>query len=197
MTIQVSCTYCGVPIEILNPLTKPIPMETPEEQEARKKRKSGVQLPSPITNFTSIFGIHEQLRQQGFFLTDAYFQNRLKVPGKQGPAMYQMIRFIFKRGSEPDNKDALPVLKLIVTKALWHVRLFLNPLYLNDVEITGKSSISINCEARNTLVGGDGKPIRVWAKDAEGRRIGTAPLPITPTHKLTITEEGEIKIEQI
>lgn len=173
---------------------KRLDKETIEERVERKSHSTGIMVIEP-TEKCCVEEFIDELEKIGFQLVDSFYKERMS-PGKSN---YHMIRFIFWRNdfAEPSEefKKVFGVvresLKTICQEALWRVRAFDNPFYKDGEEIKGQRAISINLEARNPLFLPDGSQVVAWEKDGAGRRIGTAPVPIQPAHKLVIID-GEI-----
>lgn len=85
------------------------------------------------------------------------------------------------------------VVQDICETALWRVRAFSNPFYIEGEEVDGVRAISINCEARVPLFLPNGQPVVARRKDAQGNKIGD-PVPIEPSGILTISPEGVVGI---
>lgn len=138
-------------------------------------------------NNVSLIYIVDDLIAEGFTLVEAMAQER--SPSKVGAPPYAMVRYTFYRaGLAECSSDFLQNMGNIIQDlheflelALWRVRGFRNPWFQKEGTVAdGVFSISINMDARNPLFVGNDKtrPQVRWQKDANGDRVGDAPLPV-------------------
>jgi hypothetical protein len=80
-------------------------------------------------------------------------------------------------------------LRNICEAALWRVRAFLNPLHENGEEVPGQRAMDISLVARQPILCPDGQPVTVWQRDATGKRVGEAPLPLKAEYCLRIVSD--------
>jgi hypothetical protein len=141
------------------------------------------------------------LELAGYELVDAFSVQRRKY-GKP----YSMVRFVFARKEYAEVSSAFmgKRLKIMIdlynmcARALWRVRAYDNPYYMDDHltddlnKVSEERTVSVNLEAREPLYLPDGQQIRARLKDEEGHAIGE-PVPIAPSQALRVVE-NEIKI---
>jgi len=133
------------------------------------------------------------LAEAKYELVQAFHQERV-----QGAKPYWIVRFVFACKGEGDStgdtgtsdrfSKELEALRDMCLSNLWRVRVYRNPYFQNGEKVKGESTLSVNLEARTPLYRPDGKPVKVWTKDAAGERIGEEPLPITPDHLLRVVD---------
>lgn len=163
--------------------------ETPDERNERKSRSSGVLLIEP-TEKCSLVGLLGELEAAGYEMVDALYQERIDPKDPRGRRTYHMVRFLFARrefvnlSDEFEKARILAELTEMCATAMWRVRVFSNPFYKDGEEVPGQRAMSINFDARKPLFRLDGQPVTVWQKDEKGRRVGDAPVPLSPEHCL-------------
>lgn len=157
-------------------------------------------------NDASLVYLVDDLIAAGFTLVEAIAQERLPI--KAGAPAYAMVRYSFYREELADcSSDFLrnmgkimDDLKRFLELATWRVRGFRNPSFSKDgVIVSDAYSISVTMEARNPLfVGNDKtKPQVRWQKDANGDRVGDAPLAVVPGSYVSIIDnEVSLCVEQ-
>ncbi len=182
---------------VIPPKVKCLDKETPEERTIRKSRSTGVMVIEP-TEGCSIVQFLEELKRAGYELVDAGYKQRIDAKDPKGKRMYYMTRFIFVRSELVESSDEFKAmqgilcaeLQQICEDALWRVRAYNNPFYKNDEEVPGQHAVSLNFEARQPLFHPDGQTVMIWQKDAENRRVGTAPLPLKGKYHLNIVDHA-------
>ena len=153
-------------------------------------------------NNVSLNYVVDDLISAGFMLVEAIAQER--TPNKVGAPPYAMVRYTFYRNELAEcapnfmqNKaNIVRDLHEFLELALWRVRGFRNLYFKQDgTVLDGASSISINMDARNPLyVANDkSKPQVRWQKDANGDRVGDAPLPVVAGSYVSVID-GEIAL---
>jgi len=170
-------------------IIKGLPRETLEERVKRKKRNSGRLVIEPVAKVHLIQFLSE-LEEAGYQLVDAFCKER--IDGKRRGQTYNMVRFVFARNefatpSEAFRERRAAIRQELVTfcqSAMWRVRVFDNPMYLDGEEVPDQRAYSINLEARMPLLRADGEPVKEWQKDAQGHKVGLEPLPIQPDYLL-------------
>ena len=157
-------------------------------------------------NDVSLIYVVDDLIAAGFTLVEAIAQERSS--NKAGAPAYAMVRYSFYRNElAKHSSDFLQNMANIVRDlqeflelALWRVRGFRNLYFQEDGTVMdGAYGISVNMEARNPLfVGNDmTKPQVRWQKDANGDRVGDAPLPVVPgSYVSVIDNEVSLCVEQ-
>lgn len=168
--------------------------ETLDELTARRSGVKGVQFIEPIQD-VSLFQFLLDLVKAGYVLVDAFFQMRSSARGQQ----YPVVRFIFaaKESARRDGEfarhkqNAENALLQMCQEAMWRVRAFLNPFFKDGLLVDGQHAISINLEARNPLLDGEGNPLMRWEKDENGEKVGDKPFPLEPKLFLHI-DDGNI-----
>lgn len=169
--------------------------ETLEERIERKSHSTGSMFIAP-TPQCSIADFLTELETEGYELVDAFYKPRIDGKDPRSNRTYHMVRFVFATSDLAKPSDEFKAaretlraeLKAICEGALWRVRSFLNPFYVNGEEVEGQNVVSVNLEAREPLCRPDGQPVTVWQKDADGNRVGNAPLPIAPKSNLHIVD---------
>ena len=165
--------------------------ETPEEQDERKKRASGILAIRPIQN-VSLLKYLDDLEEAGYEMIDAFYQLRLDKDSRT----FHMVHFIFCQHEHAEISDEFRTrrdtiradLRGICTQAAWRARAFINPFYSKGEKVPGQAAISINLEVRTPLLRADGQPVMVWQKDGEGRRLGERPVPLKSDYHLRLTD---------
>jgi len=161
------------------------------EHVARKLQATGERVIEPTEN---VFLGHlvGDLEGNGFELVDAFYQCRPK--GENLDRTYYMVRFLFARrefampsAEFMQVRDAIRAeLQEMLRIAFWRVRAFLNPFYLDGVEVPGQKSLSINLEARVPLFFPDGRLIMARRKE-NGKKIGN-PQSLQPDFAMSVAE---------
>lgn len=179
-----------------------LPKETVAGREERKRVASERPDPVMIEPIERI-GLADfvgYLEVAGYELVDAVYQPRIRDGAVKGFTTYNMVRFLFARheNAEPssefevDREEVRAGLQKMVTDAAWRVRAYVKPFFKNGEPVPDRGVVSIHPEARYALVQPNGKPVVAWQKDAEGNRIGDAPVPLKPDYILRL-EDGVIR----
>jgi hypothetical protein len=168
--------------------------EKPKESAVRRTRSTGFQVIEP-TLHTGLALLLDELTIAGYSLVDAIYQER--IGGQDQTGTYNMIRFEFARAEKAQITsvefhqkwdDAINGFRGLCEDAMWRVRGFNNPYYLNGAEIPGQRTLSLNMEGREPFIESNGQPIMVWQKDALGRKI--MKVPVRPVHRLQIASDA-------
>ena len=179
-------------INVVPELLKELELESLEERNERKGRKSSGEMVITPTENSSLMEFLSDLEVAGYELVDAFYQPR--VHPKNPRIIYHMARFLFARREHADpseefkgvrNAISAELLK-ICEQAMWRVRAYLNPFFTADEEVPGYHALSINLEGRKPVFLHDGQPVVVWQKDEEGNRVGDTPLPLRPDYHLRL-----------
>lgn len=179
------------------PSVKRLGKESNEEHTERKGRSTGVMVITP-TEKCSLVEFLGQLEATGYEMVDAFYKERIDPKDPTGKRTYHMVRFLFAHHEFAELSDEFKAvrgvirteLQSICEKAMWRVRAFNNPFYLNGEEIPNHRALSINLEARQPLYQPDGTPVNVWQKDSDGRHVGEAPLPLKANHRLLVVNDS-------
>ena len=186
-------------LDLIPASVKRLDRETQEGYASRKSHSSGVVVIEPTTKKYSLAEFFGELEAAGYELVDALYQerphNNIKDPC--GNWTYHMVRFLFARREFVELSDEFKrvrdticaELRSICESALWCAQAFSNPFYKNGEEIPDQRAVSINLEARQPLFRPDGKPVTVWQKDENGKRVGDAPLPLKADYCLRIVSD--------
>jgi hypothetical protein len=179
-------------INVVPTSVKKLELEMLEERNERKTYKgNGEVIIKPIEN-VSLVEFLDNL-EVGYELVDAFYQPRIDPKDPRGNRIYHMVRFLFARRKYVKLSDEFKEvrstiyaeLRKICEQAMWRVRAFLNPFFMDDEEVLGQRALSINLEARKPLFHPDGQPVTVWQKDERGNRVGETPFPLKPDYYLT------------
>lgn len=199
VTLQFSFTDWGkVPLSVTKKSH-----ETRDESRERRDRKvnapSGRPMIQPLENCSLAQFVDELRDQAGYELVAASYQPR--VDQRNPKKTYYMVQYVFRHHAHMSAWDHLPSngfggydrsqvladLKVLCKENYWRVRSYLNPFFKNGESVTGMRSVSVNMEACVPLYHPNGEKVTQWQKDGNGRRVGTAPVPITPTRALRAT----------
>lgn len=173
---------------VIPPSVKHQPQEREEARNERKSRATGKLIIEPTEDVSLKWFIRE-LEGAGYEMIDAFYQERINPKGQPyGKATFHMVRFVFAPKEHVNLSEEFrqiqEVLRAELTdicqKAIWRVRAFANPFYQNGEEIPGQFAWSINFESRKPLFRPDGKPVTIWQKDEDGKRVGESPQPLKP-----------------
>ncbi len=172
---------------------KRLPAETPIEAVARKTVPVPGQALIQPTEDVSLAEIPGMLEQTEYELVDAFYKPR--IDQKTGKT-YHMVRFVFSHRDyvnlSPEFKVVRDRIRLalneICVQAMWRTRSFLNPFFKDGERVGGQYAMSLNFEVRKPLFLPDGQPVVMWQKDAQGKRVGTAPLPLQAKFSLAIED---------
>lgn len=158
--------------------------ETSEEHQERKSRSEGKQILAPITK-CSLADFPAQLEAEGYELVDAYNQKRSNFSSTPSERKtWYMTRFRFARKDCANPREEFKKvrdqnradLNTMVQIALWRNRIYLQGAYHYGELLAGQSALSINLEKREPLYNPDGTRVMEPIRDAEGNKIGSAPL---------------------
>ena len=170
--------------------------ETQEERVERKGHSSGVMVIEP-TEKCSLAEFLGELETAGYEMVDAFYKERIDAKDSRRKRTYHMVRFLFARREFVNISDEFRTargairteLRNICAGAMWRVRAFSNPFYKNGArEVSDQSALSINLEVRTPLFRPDGQIVTVWQKDANGNRMGDAPLPLKVDYCLRVVD---------
>ncbi len=147
----------------------------------------------PATDTVSCAEFLGDLISAGYVLVDALKKVRYD---NRSQKEYGVVRFTFvdqdHAETVPEWQGQKPVaeqeLRKMAGDATWRVRAYLNPFFREGYTIGGVFCLAVNCEVRESLVDGSGKPVLRWRKDSKGDRIGDAPLPVEPKGFLRIAD---------
>lgn len=170
------------------------------QNRAVRGPKTGVQIVRP-TEKTSLKYILKNLTKNGYDLVEAFYQPSVDQRHKK---TYHLVRFIFKRNEDVvekelykefvnQKKEIFRELGTMCTRALWRIRVYINPFYKNNAEVEGQFCVSMNADARMPLFDNKGERLVRWERDPFGERIGNAPKPLMAENYLNIIDE-EIKV---
>jgi hypothetical protein len=173
---------------------KRLPCETPEEASARKVMPIAGQAIIQPTEDVSLAEIPGMLEQADYELVDAFYKPRIDQKTRK---TYHMVRFVF---AHRDYVSLSPEFRLIrdrirlalneiCVQAMWRTRSFLNPFFKDGERIEEQSAMSLNFEVRKPLFLPDGQPVVMWQKDAQGKRIGGAPIPLQAKFTLVVEDK--------
>ncbi|MEK7465755.1 MAG: hypothetical protein AAB631_03205 [Patescibacteria group bacterium] len=171
-----------------------IPWE-PERPPTNKESIKGVEV-FEMTENISVSDFLNQLEGIGFVMVGAWCRQMQDPKSKK----YHFItRFMFA----PENwatcsknfvaeRDVLrDAFEEICAAALWRVRGYINPLFVDKQVVPGKFAASINLEGRVSLFESNGTRVLRWKRDAGGNKIGDTALPLEPSGFLTV-QDGQI-----
>jgi len=164
-----------------------------ESINRRKVAKTGEIIIQPTVN-CSVVQLATELERSGFHLVDAYHQ--IRVDRRNVKRKYHMFRFVFAKSeyAHPspvilEKREIVRVaLDELLASAFWRARAYANP------REDGSRGLSINLEARNPRFHPDGKPIKVYQKDENGKKVGEA-LPLTADFQLLVGDS--IRLEKL
>ncbi|MEX1997299.1 MAG: hypothetical protein WEA04_01300 [Candidatus Andersenbacteria bacterium] len=176
-----------------------LPQETSNDSLKRRSVANGELVINPIENVGLVEFLGE-LESNGYEMVDGVYQTRVNPKNPRQP--YHMVRFVFARREyiQPNKEfgERRPLvrqaLRTMCEQAMWRVRAFLNPLFVGDEEVYGESAVSINLEARKPLFDNFGQSLKVWRKDADGKRLGDAPVPLQPDYSLNFAAD-QIRVQ--
>ena len=180
--------------DVVPDCVKRLPAETPTQATARKTVPVPGQAVIQPTEDISLAEIPKMLEDSGYELVDAFYRPR--VDPSNPKKTYHMVRFVFAHREHVSLSSEFKLvrerirlaLNEICTHAMWRTRSFLNPFYRNGEGIEGQYAMSLNFEARKPLFLPDGQPVVMWQKDAEGRRVGTAAVPLQAKFALVVKD---------
>lgn len=180
---------------------KPLPLETQENREWRKAGLTGRQVIAPTAN-CEVDDLLDQLKDAGYELVDACWQQRLGV-SPTGRDHYYMIHFEFRKRDQAGQYEATDdlyrafaawYLKKLVHNAYWRVRAYVNPPLDSRL---GAEDVSINFEVRTPCREADGRLMRQWNRDADGERVGDAPVEVRPNFRLAAVTDGATTVMDV
>jgi hypothetical protein len=140
-----------------------------------------------------------EIEGTGYELVDAFYQQRIDPKDPNGKETYHMVRFSFARREEageisPESSQARnnirAALQGICEAAFWRVRAFLNPFFVGGVPVDGQHALSINLEARLARFQPNGQPIMARPKDATGKVLSSAPVPLKADFRLRVVDNA-------
>lgn len=170
-----------------------VPDEEAWQAEARKNTTAGVEFLKPTENCSAL-SFANDLKHLGYEMVDAFAMKRWK----EHHVPYAMVRFVFAAKKYVKISDEFRAKRKAIeadlikmcSDAMWRVRAYNNPYFLNGDE-TSERALSINMEVRQPLYLPDGRPIKARRKEG-GVAVGN-PIPLHPDHKLVIINR-DIKI---
>jgi hypothetical protein len=180
--------------DVVPECVKKLPRETQEEASARKTMPIPGQAIIQPTEDVSLVEIPGMLEKAGYELVDAFYKPRIDQKTKK---TYHMVRFVFAHHAHvslsPEFKSVRDRIRLaldgICTQAMWRTRSFLNPFYKDGERVEDQYAMSLNFEVRKPLFLPDGQPVVMWEKDAQGKRTGTAPVPLKARLNLVVEDQ--------
>ncbi len=192
----VALQFCFTNPDVVPPSVKRLVRETPEKRVVRKDRSNGFVVIEPTAK-CSLVKFPGELEAAGYELVNAFCEERIDGKDARGKRTYYMVRLLFARSEFVDIsaefrevRDTIRAgLQELCESAMWRVRAFSNPFFMDGEEIPGQRAVSINLEAREPLFRPDGQPVVVWQKDERGERVGDAPLPIVSERRLCVIGE--------
>lgn len=158
----------------------------------RQGPTTGKQIVESIHNDVTLEAFHEEMCAAGFTLEDACWQVRLDK--RRDNKTYAMVRFVYVRvedAPEVDPKvmdDWVEAQRLLTEKAMWKVRGYRNPSPAAAPGEEDACFVSVNADWREPLCYPNGDPITRWAKDEQGKRMGTEKIPIEAVHFVRLDE---------
>jgi hypothetical protein len=189
-----------------------------KDREERKSHAGGTMIIEPSEDMNcSLDKFVSDLERAGFVLESASCQKR--IHGKQKDQFYWMARFIFVHREDLQANEEFDQIKYLIyselrkifKEALWRVRAFRNPFFVEEEEVVGVCMLSVNCEARKPIhtidrnqlvtVSIKGKeitaptrrPVMEWLKDRNGQKIGDGPVAVQAKCHLRV-QDGEVRL---
>lgn len=162
-----------------NPIPHRLIGERTEKLFFASEAKNGKEV-LEATEQVSLDEMLKELKGQGYAVVDGFWGAREREGGR---GSFFVVRFILVKGGVESAK-ADQALAQMIQEAFWRVRAFRNPL---EDQTEG---LSINLTARVPRKTGGGEPIKVWLKDANGARIGDAPVVLQPRGVLSFDAAG-------
>ncbi len=188
-----------------------IPKVIPELVKKKKEHHPipGIQFLTPqkvVRDTTSAQGILKDLKDNGYTLSTAEWEECLNDKHKKEPSYYK-VRFNFYRsellpeGFE-EKKEFEEALKSILRAAFWSVRGY-NNHFFKDQKETSQRMVSLNFNGRLPLCEEEevfdsetqsmklivGEPIMVWPKNELGKPKKTGgKVPLAPAKRIEIVE---------
>lgn len=170
-----------------------IPWETKAETQDRQERAAG-ELYLPSTPAVELSEFMAGLEDAGYAVVDACYQPRV---GQGGKNQVHVVRYTFRRPGEDTHEPHCPLerqkemeeeLRNLCVTNLWDTQAYLNPFQsAGGVLIPNLWHFSINMTAPQPLYVNGKREMR-WERDADGRKIGTAPVPLKASHYLVVEE---------
>lgn len=165
----------------------------------KRKKRGGEAAIQPTEKCSLVDFAICDLKEAGFELVDAHYQERRDYRDLSGKRTYHSVHFLFAHKDfvyrsfcfEKTCEYIVSDLRDMCCEALWRVRGFVNPYYQKGEIVPGQLAVSLNFEARQPLYLPDRTPVVVWKKNNRGERIGDAPQPIEPDWQLAI-KDGDI-----
>lgn len=199
--VQFRCKNWDAVPELVQDILEWNGLEDSATREERYERMgSGVRVIAPTKN-VSLAELCEGFESAGFELVDGFNASRSRGIGDCSGSGYDRVvisRFVFVRSEDVYNRIEDRQSKLreafaeICETAFWQAEAYLNPYFKDNEVVDGLSSVSINCNTRIPLFRPDGTPEMRWQKDADGNRVGDAPQPLQPDHRLTVVDNAII-----
>ncbi len=185
--------------EVVPVCVRKLPQETTNESLKRMSIANGELVINPIEN-VSLVDFPGELESNGYEIVDALYQPR--VNPKNHKQTYHMVRFVFARSEYVQSNEEFgqrrstirQALRTMCKQAMWCVRAFLNPLFVEGNEAYGENAVSINLVARKPLFDSLGNPIKVWRKNTNGNRIGDQPVLLYPDYSLNFSA-NQIRVQ--
>ena len=169
------------------------PLETSSERYARTDRTPTGAHVIQFVEDVSLCDLADDLQQNEFELTDAFSQRRGVTRA------FEMVRFVFTitPPGTRDTKTFHQSLQMMCQQALWRVGVWLNPFFVEGGrQAPGQHAISISCNSRKPLYDNTGRPVKIWRKDANGQRLGAAPIAIKAKYALRFDQHDGFQISK-
>ncbi|MFZ3054731.1 MAG: hypothetical protein WA091_02000 [Minisyncoccales bacterium] len=139
-----------------------------------------------------------ELKESGYELVDAFCQERVNPKDPTKRSRYWMVRYVFANheNAEPSTEfvERRSVveddLQKLLSESFWRIRVFLNPFFKNNEQVSDCHTVSINLEARKPRFQKDGQLVVQWKKDNQGNRVGEAAQPLQPDIFFHISNEN-------
>jgi hypothetical protein len=180
--VQISCSNAeAVPSRL-----KHLPRNSSKKLD-QGRQVNGVQVIAPTMNCDTLPFL-DQLVREGYQLVDASYQTPIDKKDPNKKRRYHKLSFTFAPAQFVDisnefravRESIMDDLEEMCDAAMWRVRAYSNPFLENGVPVEGQQALSVNLEARVPLFQADGNPVKRWMRDAEGKKIGTEPVDLTP-----------------
>ena len=181
--------------DVVPSCVKRLSHETQEQAVARKAMPTPGQPVIQPTEDASLMRLPSALEKVGYELVDAFYKPR--IDQKSGRT-YHMVRFVFAHHDYVNLSDEFKrvrntirvALDEVCIQAMWRVRSFVNPFFKDGTQCDGQSALSLNFEARKPLFLPNGQPVVVWQRDANGEKVGEAPLPLKAKVAVSVQDQA-------